>query len=325
MRPADEPQTARRQFDPIIDCWYLTGPTASGKTSVALELARQLDAEIVSLDSMAVYRGMDVGTAKPTPQQRATVPHHLIDVADPVEEFNVWRYADAAAKVVAEIRDRGRDVLFVGGTPLYLKAMLRGLLAGPGADWEFRRQVADEVKQVGTAALFDRVRQVDPLSAARLDPADTRRLIRALEVYKLTGLPISHLQSQFDDGRPASECRVFVLDWPRPVLHKRIENRVDTMFAQGLMAEVEGLLARHGRLGRTASQAVGYREVVEHLQHGVPLDATIEHVKTRTRRFARRQATWFRSLSECRSIACDADVTPARLARQIVAAASGAA
>jgi tRNA dimethylallyltransferase len=322
---AEEPQTARRQFDPIIDCWYLTGPTASGKTGVALELARQLDAEIVSLDSMAVYRGMDIGTAKPTLDQRSQVPHHLIDVADPVEEFNVWRYAEAAGQVVEGIRRRGREALFVGGTPLYLKAMLRGLLAGPGADWEFRRQVAEEVKQVGSAALYDRVRQVDPLAASRLDPSDTRRLIRVLEVHKLTGQPLSHLQSQFDEGRPASECRVFVLDWPRPALHKRIESRVDAMFAHGFVAEVEGLLARFGRLGRTASQAVGYREVVEHLQNGVRLEETIGHVKTRTRRFARRQATWFRSLSECRRVACDADATPARLARQIVEAASGAA
>jgi tRNA dimethylallyltransferase len=287
---------------PLRDCWYLTGPTASGKTDVGLEIARQLKAEIISLDSMAVYRGMDIGTAKPGPDIRAQVPHHLLDLVDPTTDFSVAEYVDAAHRTVGEIRARGMTPLFVGGTPLYLKALLRGIYQGPPADWEFRREVEAEVERVGVEALHQRLALVDPLSAAKLHPRDKRRIIRALEVFRVTGEPISHQQLHFDEGQPAESCRVFVLGWERAELHRRIEARVDWMFAHGLVEEVEGLLARYGRLGRTASQAVGYREVLEHLAGQRDLQATIESVKARTRQFARRQETWFRQMSECRRI-----------------------
>lgn len=321
-----EQQAERRQirsFDPVTDCWFLTGPTASGKTAVGLELAELLGAEILSLDSMAIYRGMDVGTAKPTPEERRRVPHHLLDIVDPVEEFSLSQYVAAAQGAMRQVRSRGREVLFVGGTPLYLKALLRGLYPGPPADWEFRRQIEEELKAVDLAALHERLSLVDPLAAARLHPHDKRRIIRALEVYHLTGHPLSHQQTQFDEVRRDRGCRVWVLHWPREQLQQRIDERVERMFRGGLVEEVRGLLATHGRLGRTASQAVGYREVLEHLQGVRGLEATIERVKRRTRQFARRQGTWFRSLRECRPWPQSAGCTPRETARQMLAQAGG--
>jgi tRNA dimethylallyltransferase len=306
-----------------IECWFLTGATAAGKTTIGLELAERLKAEIVSLDSMAIYRGMDVGTAKPAPADRQRVPHHLIDVIDPSEEFSLAQYVDAAHAAIAEIRARGREVLFVGGTPLYLKSLLRGIFQGPPADWNLRNQIEAELEEVGLAALHERLALLDPLTAARLHPNDKRRIIRALEVYRLTGQPISHLQMQFDEGRPAAACKVFVLDWPRAALHRRIEARVDRMFAAGLVDETRGLLDRHGSLSRTASQAVGYREVIEHLHGRRGLAETIEHVKARTRQFARRQETWFRSLSECRRVSQRSDLAAAEVADEIIRMATG--
>jgi len=285
---------------PAADCLFLSGPTASGKTEIGLHLAERLGAEIVSLDSMAIYRGMDIGTAKPSYEQQRRGPHHLIDIVEPTDDFSLSAYVDLAEKTVVDIRRRGREVLFVGGTPLYLKSLLRGIFEGPPADWEFRRAVEEEVEQIGVEALHQRLQQADPLAADWLHPHDKRRIIRALEVLRATGQPLSHQQTQFEEGAPAEERRVFVLDWPRPVLHQRINARVDEMFVAGLVDEVRGLLERHGHFSRTAMQAVGYREVMEHLRGEIDLEETIRRTKVRTRRFAKRQMTWFRHLSECR-------------------------
>ncbi|MHB1034596.1 MAG: tRNA (adenosine(37)-N6)-dimethylallyltransferase MiaA [Pirellulales bacterium] len=300
-----------------IDCWFLTGPTASGKTSVGVELAALLDAEIVSMDSMALYRGMDIGTAKPSPEERRSVPHHLIDVIDPDEEYSLAQYVEAAHEKVAQIQARGRRALFVGGTPLYLKSLLRGIFTGPAADWELRRELETLARTAGAEALHERLARVDPTTAGRLHPNDTRRLIRALEVYEKTGEPISRFQHHFETGRAADQCRVFLLDWPRPELYERIDRRVDAMFSAGLVEEVRGLVARERPLSRTAGQAVGYREVIEHLAGRRSLPETIERVKTQTRRFAKRQGTWFRSLSECRRVPVADQIDPAEVARRI--------
>lgn len=265
-------------------------------------MAERLDADIISLDSMAVYQQMDIGTAKPTTQQRQIVPHHLLDVVSPDTDFSLSQYVNEAHLAIGRIRQAGRQVLFVGGTPLYLKSLLRGIYEGPPADWGFREQIEKELEEAGVESLHQRLAQVDPLTAHRLHPHDKRRIIRALEVHKITGQPISHQQEQFDEGRPADKCRVFVLGWPRPTLHSRIEQRVEAMFASGLVEEVQQLLEQYQSLSRTASQAVGYREVIEMLQKGTSLEATIERVTIRTRQFARRQETWFRSLSECRRV-----------------------
>lgn len=316
--PKDAPGRSEAVQLPAVDCWFLTGVTATGKTQIALALAERLGAEIISLDSMAIYRGMDIGTAKPTPGQQATIAHHLIDIVDPDQDFSVAQYVDAAQAKIADIRARGRDVLFVGGTPLYLKALLRGLFEGPPADWELRRQIEREVAEVGSEALHARLEQIDPVAASAIHPRDTRRLIRALEVYRATGEPISHQQLQFDDGRQADQCRVFVLRRPRAEQHWLINERVEEMIERGLVDEVRQL-TEHGRqLGRTASQAVGYREALDHLAGKVKHAPMVERIKARTRQFAKRQATWFRSLSECRFIDISGEVKVGPLVEQIV-------
>lgn len=292
-----------KEFAPISrDCWFLTGPTASGKSSIAIELAKRLDAEIVSLDSMALYRGMDIGTAKPTAEQQQQVVHHMIDVVEPTESYSLAEYLTAVHDLVEQIHERQHSALFVGGTPLYLKSLLRGLYSGPEADWEFREQVQQELEERGADALHARLAQIDPLSAHKLHPNDTKRVIRALEVYRATGEPISHQQVHFDDTESQPHSRAFVLAWDRSELHQRIERRVDEMFEKGLVAEVDSLLTTHGELSRTAMQAVGYREVIDHITGGHSIEETVEKVKARTRQFARRQVTWFRRLDECQLI-----------------------
>jgi tRNA dimethylallyltransferase len=208
----------------------------------------------------------------------------------------------------------------VGGTPLYLKGLLRGIFEGPPADWEFRQQVQEELERAGPSAgrqaLHQRLEQVDPLSAHKLHPNDTRRVIRALEVHRVTGQPISHHQLHFEE--PTTQPPpVLVLDWPREQLHQRIADRVDWMFAEGLVGEVEGLLDKYGELSRTASQAVGYREVMDHLQQQVSSEQMIEMVAQRTRQFARRQETWLRSVPECQRVAQLGDVDVVAMAGQL--------
>ena len=305
--------------DLAAQCWFLTGATASGKTQVSLEMAQLLNAEIISLDSMAIYRGMDIGTAKPDLADRQRVPHHMLDIVDPTEAFSVSQYRERAMGLVQQIFDSGKQVIFVGGTALYLKALLRGMFEGPPADWDFRKEVEQELEEMGGQFLHQRLEMIDPVSAANLHPNDHRRLIRALEVFKTTGKPISHWQMQFSEGREADECRVFTLRHARPVLHERIENRVASMFEAGLLDEVRGLLDKHGTLGQTAAQAVGYREAIDHLEERMPLDETIEKVRVRTRRFARHQETWFRGLSECRMIDLPTEFDSDQIAEQLVA------
>ncbi|MGI9428717.1 MAG: tRNA (adenosine(37)-N6)-dimethylallyltransferase MiaA [Bythopirellula sp.] len=304
---------------PALDCWFLTGATAVGKTDTSVLLAQQLGAEIVSLDSMTIYRGMDIGTAKPTQEQQAQVPHHLLDIVDPEEEFSIDCYLAAAHAKIHEIRSRGNEVLFVGGTPLYLKALLRGLNTGPPANWELREEIEAEVAEIGSQALYQRLEQLDPVAASQIHPNDTRRLIRAVEVFRTTGQPISHHQLHFEDEHAPEDCRVFVLQRPREEQYDRINQRVDAMIEAGLVLEVANLVAAGKTLGRTASQAVGYRETIEHLQ-GAPLEEMIAKIKTRTRRFAKRQGTWFRSLSECRFVelakSAAADATVAEIVDQ---------
>jgi tRNA dimethylallyltransferase len=333
---------------PTQDCWYLTGPTAGGKTGVGVTLARMLDAEIISLDSMALYRGMDIGTAKPSQEERLAVPHHLVDVLDCDQEFSLAQYVEAAGRQVESIRGRGREALFVGGTPLYLKGLLRGIFPGPPADWTLRHRLEAEAGQSPPGFLHRRLTEIDPAAAARLHPNDTRRLIRAIEVYEKTGRPISGWQQQFEIGRPAESCRVFVLDWDRQELYARIDRRVDAMFAAGLVDEVRRLLDGPKPLSKTARQALGYREVIEYLERqregkrgqapfaGTALRVlrtkgarplfppslaqTVDLVKVHTRQFAKRQWTWFGSLSECRRVPVTEQSPPAEIAGRIARA-----
>lgn len=290
--------------------WFLVGPTASGKTSIGIELAKALPAEIVSLDSMALYRGLDIGTAKPTSAEQSSAPHHLIDILDPHDEYSLAEYVSAARSSATEIMTREKTPLFVGGTPLYLKALLRGIFVGPPADWELRREWEQRAAAESPEWLHAQLTEVDPASATKLHVNDARRIIRALEVLAKTGQPMSAWQQQFDRPQSPEHCRVFVLDWPRAELYRRINERVQAMFAAGLVDEVKSLQATGVTLGRTASQALGYREVLEHLAGERDLAATIEVIQNRTRAFARRQLTWFRSLTECRWIPMTAEQTP---------------
>ena len=301
----------------IDDAIVLTGPTASGKSAVAIALARRLNAEILSLDSIAVYRDMDIGTAKPSIDDQHQVKHHLIDLVDPTEDYSVARYLGEAHRIVSEIRQQGRIAIFVGGTPMFLKGVLRGFDPGPPADWDFRNSVEADLREHGAGALYDRLQQVDPLAAHKIAPTDARRMIRALEVAYQTGIPISHRQIQFDQQRNPESCNVFAIGWPRATLHQRINGRVESMFQAGLIDEVCGLLARHHELSRTASQAVGYREIIEALSQNADLAPTQELVATHTRQLAKRQETWFRSFSEIRTINVDEPLRPEQVAEQI--------
>lgn len=274
----------------------LTGTTASGKTKASLFLAERLRGEVISLDSMKIYRKMDIGTDKPTAAAWARVPHHLIDIVDPADSMNLsifCRHADAAVELV---RSRSALPIVVGGTALYLQGFLYGIFEGPAADLEFRENTRTEAKTLGIGALHERLKVVDPLAASKIHPNDLKRIERALEVFKKTGKPISSLQSQWG-GAPRHAHRTYVLTWARAVLDRRINDRVDQMFQDGLVDEVRCIREGAG-FGPQSSQALGYKEVLEHLDGRLGLDEAKDLVKTRTRRFARRQLTWFRRMKD---------------------------
>jgi tRNA dimethylallyltransferase len=293
------PQTFRNAL-------ILAGPTASGKSALALELAGRLNAEIVAMDSMTLYRGMDVGTAKPSPDDRARALHHLLDVLDPWESASVAWWLGRAANCVRDIEARGRTALFVGGTALYLRALLHGLFDGPPADAELRARLEDEARREGQQALHARLAAVDPLTAARLHVNDLRRVVRALEVHELTGRPISAWQTQWRESEaaaPGGFDRCLCLDPPREELYRRIDRRVEQMVAEGLVEEVRALLRLDRPLSREARQALGYKELFAHLEGKSTLQDAVREIQTRSRNYAKRQRTAFRHLRGCRLVA----------------------
>jgi len=306
------------EIDPFANAWFLTGPTASGKSELGVVLAERAQAEIISLDSMALYRGMDIGTAKPSTAYQQRITHHLIDVVDPSEESSISRYLDMAKCAVETIQAKRKQPLFVGGTPLYLKALLRGLNEGPKPDPEYRKTLEADAEQYGNAAMHARLKMVDPLAASKIHENDRRRMVRALEVYHVTGKPMSHYQFEFDDARNPENCVSFWLSWPRETLHQRINQRVDWMFEAGLVEEVERIQQEYSPLGTTALQAVGYQEVLHFLDGRSTLDDAKERVKARTRQFAKRQCTWFRSLPECLEVPLTGDWEPEKEAELIL-------
>lgn len=273
----------------------LVGPTAVGKTEIAIQLAQQLDAEIVSLDSRQIYREMDIGTAKPTPDQRRAVPHHLIDCVDVDQPFSVAEYQRLADIAIAKIRGRSKRAMAVGGAGLYFRGIIDGLFDGPGADVEIRAKLQREADALGNIALHERLRQCDPEAADRVHPNNLVRVIRALEVYELTGKPISALQQQWQMEEPRYSFRAFGLDLPREVLYRRIEDRVDLMVEAGLVEEVKGLLDRGYPRNCVAMQSFGYKELIDYVDGVRTLDEAIALLKQNTRRFAKRQLTWFRN------------------------------
>ena len=307
------------QFDTDIlkRCWFLAGPTASGKSAAGCKLAELLHAEIIALDSMSLYRGMNVGTAKPDLAAQARVPHHLIDILEPHQEYSLAEYVGAAERAAREIVARGCVPLFVGGTGLYLRGVLRGVFEGPAADWELRQELEAIAQREGNEALHARLERVDPQLAARLPAADLRRVIRGIEVFERTGIPLS-IQQQQNPLPEGERPQVYWLHPPRAWLYERIDQRVEEMFQAGLVAEVQGLLERNHGLGKTARQALGYKEVIDHIQGGVSLPETIALIQTRTRQFAKRQHTWFRNLVECTAVEIAGNETPREIAEALV-------
>ncbi len=277
------------------DALVLTGPTGAGKSALALNLAENLNLEIVAMDSMTLYRGMDIGTAKPTAEERERVAHHLIDVLDPSESGSVAWWLGQAAEACETIRNRGRRPLFVGGTPLYLKALFHGLFDSPLIDPAIRPKLEAESAEIGKDAMHNRLAEVDPISAAKLHPNDSRRVIRALEVFRGTGKPFSTFQGSWNSN--AHPIPTAVLEWPRDELYDRIERRVLAMLKAGWLDEVRGLQTTP--MSPEAKQAVGYGELLSHLRGECVLEEAAERIQIRTRQFAKRQLTWFRSWSEC--------------------------
>ncbi len=273
----------------------IVGPTGVGKTEVALALAQRLDAEIVSADSMQVYRYMDIGTAKPTRAQREQCPHHLIDVVDPDGEFNAALFREAALKTIRDVYARGRNVLVAGGTGLYVKALTRGLFAGPARDAALRAELARAVSEHGVGPLFEPLRRVDPEAAARIHPRDRTRIVRALEVFHGTGKPLSRWQREHGFGDRPFEVLGIGLERPRPELYERLDGRCERMMAEGLLDEVAGLLDRGYAPGLRSMQGVGYRQAVECLMGGLSLPEALSSMQQATRRLAKRQLTWFRA------------------------------
>jgi tRNA dimethylallyltransferase len=271
----------------------ICGPTASGKSELALELARRLDGEIVNADSMQVYRGMDIGTAKPTPEQSAEIPHHLINVADPDQHFSAADFAEAADAAIRDISFRGKRTIVVGGTGLYIRALLKGLVDSPGDAGELRQGLRAEARERGNQAMWEELRQVDPELAERIHPNNLVRIIRALEVFRLTGIPLSRYQQEHGFSGRRYQSMQIGIRVERPLLYSRIDERVNRMLEQGLLQEVQQLLnAGYGPETR-AMRAIGYKEMTAHLAGEYGLDEAIRLIKRDTRHYAKRQLTWF--------------------------------
>jgi tRNA dimethylallyltransferase len=302
--------------EPLV---LLIGCTASGKSDVGIQLAGLLGAEIVSADSMMVYRRMDIGTAKPSPQQRAAVAHHLIDIVEPDQPFSVAQYVEQADEVITGLRAGGRRPLVVGGTALYLKSLTEGLFPGPSADLEFRRKLRDRAQREGVPALHAELAVVDPDAAARIHPNDLRRIERALEVYSLSGKPISVLQQQWGQTR-RYDCRFVGIRREVDDLNHRINRRVKQMIDDGLVDEVRWLLAEPAPLSREARQALGYAQIIDHLEGRCDLEEAVEQIKILTRRFGKGQRTWFRRFEGVEWLDVEPDESPVSIAGRAVKA-----
>jgi len=292
----------------------ILGVTASGKGTLAFELAERIGAEIISVDSMKVYRRMDIGTAKPSREAQRQVRYHLINVVEPSEFFSVAVFLELAESAIEQIKAKNKPVIAVGGTAMYLKALLFGLFEGPGTDKQLRSQLKQRIKEEGSGQLHKQLAQLDPVAAERIDPNDSRRIIRALEVCELTGRPISSLQTQFTQARPQHNWKIIGIRRERPDAAYRINLRVKKMMEQGLVDEVKALLAEEKPLSQQASCAIGYAEIIEHLNGKCSLDEAFELIKKNTRKFAKAQRTWFRSFKNVSWL----DVTPDEPAEKIL-------
>jgi len=286
----------------------ILGVTASGKGKLAFALAKSLGAEIISIDSMKVYRRMDIGTAKPPKESRDQIPHHLIDVVEPGESFSVARFLELALESIDDIKKRNKPIVAVGGTALYIKSLLYGLFEGPGADEQIRDELKAQVQAEGLDKLYEQLKTIDPEAASKISANDPRRIIRALEVYKLTGKPISAFQQQWD-ANISHDWTIIGLRREKTEESKRINTRVKKMIDTGLVDEVKQLLAEPIPLSKQARSAIGYAEIINHLAGQTTLDDAIELIKKNTRKLAKAQRTWFKTFKNVNSLDLAPDET----------------
>jgi tRNA dimethylallyltransferase len=282
----------------------ILGPTASGKSALAMALAERMGAHILSVDSMQVYRGMDIGTAKPTPAEQARVRHYLIDLVAPNEPFTVARFVEQADEVIRDCGARSIPLIATGGTPLYYKALFEGLFDGPPAD----EAVRSRFRALPNEELAARLAHVDPEAARRIHLNDSKRLVRALEVYELTGRPISSFQTDWSGGAFRHNASWIGLNWDRDELNRRINARAKAMLAAGWLEETRRLLDAYGSLSHTAAEATGYRELIDHLEGKLSLDDATEQIKIGTRQLARRQLKWFRRWTQVKWLSGDREM-----------------
>ncbi len=292
MEEAERPMEHARKISLVV----LLGPTASGKTEISLAWAQALGCEILSVDSMQVYRYMDIGTAKPTKEMRELVPHHLIDVADPDEPYSAARFQREADWAIQDVHSRGRSVLVVAGTGLYLRALTRGLFSFTGRDPVLRKQLQEKAREKGVESLHETLSMVDPEASRRIHPHDLFRIIRALEVFYLSGIPISEHHSRHALGRERYRILYLGLEREKAELFRRIDMRVDEMANLGLLEEVRSLLERGYSPDLPPMKALGYRHMIAHLEGRVSLEEALDKMKADTRKFAKRQLTWFKAM-----------------------------
>ena len=287
----------------------ILGVTASGKGRLAFRLAESLGAEIISIDSMKIYRRMDIGTAKPPKEARERIKYHLIDIVEPSEPFSVGTFLDLAYKAITEIKSRNKPIIAVGGTALYIKALLYGLFEGPGTDEQVRTELQKRAKVEGQEQLYCELQKIDPTAAERIHPNDSKRIIRALEVHKLTNKPISDFQQQWNKTT-SHDWTIIGLRRERAEENKRINARVKRMVEQGFVEEVKSLLSEDKPLSKQARCAIGYCEIADYLNGKTTLDGAIELIKKNTRRLAKHQRTWFRTFKNVHWL----DIAPAESA-----------
>ncbi|MGB0715662.1 MAG: tRNA (adenosine(37)-N6)-dimethylallyltransferase MiaA [Phycisphaerae bacterium] len=291
----------------------IIGCTGSGKAGLGRELARRTGGHIISIDSMKVYRRMDIGTAKPAPSVLAEIPHHMIDVAEPSEEFSVARYVSDTQGIIESLAEQGVPIFVVGGTALYVKALTEGLFDGPSADDAIRAELHAIAEREGSPSLHRELASVDPAAGARIHPNDLRRIIRALEVFRLTGTPITDLQEQWDRERTQYDCVFLGIRRELEDQNQRTNQRVRTMIDHGLVDEVRGLIAESEPLSETACKAVGYAEIIRHLNGEISLAEATELIKINTRHLAKSQRTWFKRIRDAHWL----DVTPDDTAQSV--------
>ncbi len=284
----------------------IAGPTASGKTNLSIELAKRFNGEIISADSMQVYKYMDIGTAKPTEAEMQGIKHYLIDELLPSEEFNVVKFKALAEKYIEEILSKGKQPIIVGGTGLYISSLINNInFSETESDWELREQLSREAEENGPDYLHDKLKLVDPVSAENIHPNNVKRVIRALEVYYQTLKPISYHNDKSREVPPKYKFILIGLAWDREKLYERINKRVDMMLEAGLVKEVEGLVETGYAESITSMQGIGYKEIVRYLRGEITLEEAIEIIKRDSRRYAKRQITWFKRINEIKWFSID--------------------